>query len=154
VAFSPTPNQTDFLAFIRGTAIIDPLVLPDNSTVITDAFAYAQAVVNPLLANLSGTLFALATYNLGTDYIINYAPDQVVNGVSRTDFADMRAKYGINTFVPGVTSSSANAPTSQALLNPEFMKKLTFGDLQLLKTPYGRFYMNVAQRMGTIWGVS
>ena len=148
------PTQDGFVAFLQGVAAFDPLVLPSNAPVISDAYGYAVAAVDPLLANLSGNLYSLAIYNLGTDYVVNYAPDQVVSGVARTFFSDLRTQLGINTFVPGVVASSGNSPTNQSTLNPEFMKTFTMMDLQTLKTPWGRAYMAIAQQSSTIWGVS
>jgi hypothetical protein len=150
MAFSKVPNQADFTTFLRNVAEIDVAYLPDASDDITNAFIIAKSSVNCQLACLPGNLYALAIYNLGTDQIINYAMDQT----GRTYFKDLRKTYGINLFVPGVTSSSGDASTSQARLNPEFMKNLTFGDLQNLKTPFGRAYLNIAQQTGTLWGLT
>lgn len=142
--------MTDFTTFLRNVVGIDPLYLPDNSPTIGYAFDIAASMVNTALAVLPGNLYALAIYNFAADSVINFAPDQD----GRTYFLDLRTSLGINTFVPGVISSSSNSPTSQSTLNPEFMKNLTFGDLQLMKTPYGRTYLNMAQSYGTIWGVA
>jgi hypothetical protein len=148
--FQPIPNTTDFYTFLTGVAGIDPLALPSDAPVITYAFNVAIATADLNMAAFAGNLYALAVYNLGADLVINYAPDQP----GRQYFLDLRQSFGINTFVPGVISSSSNSPTSQGTLNPEFMKTLTMGDLQNMKTPYGRTYLNFAMQSGTIWGVS
>lgn len=150
MAFGPVPNVTDFTAFLENVVGISPIYLPADSADIANAYAIALATVNTQLVVLPGNLYALAIYNLGADQIINYADDQ--DGY--TFFYDKRKEFGINLFVPGVASSSGDQGSSQSRLNPEFMKNLTFGDLQNLKTPYGRTYLNIAQQAGTLWGLS
>lgn len=150
MSFSRVPNQVDFTTFLYSVAGIDPICLPSTSSDITDALAVALAVVSPDLANLAGNLYVLAVYNLGTDNLINYAMDQL----GQTYFQSLRTSYGINLFVPGVTASSSDSGTAQSRNNPEFMKTMTFGDLQNLKTPFGRAYLNIAQQRGTLWGIS
>jgi hypothetical protein len=150
MSLSSTPNQTDFLTFLYGTVGIDPLALPSASTTISDAFVNASAIVSPDFAVIPGSIYSLMVYNLGADFIINYAPDQP----GRTFFFDLRKTLGIGLFVPGVTTSSGDSGTSQSRLNPEFMKNLTLMDLQTLKTPYGRQYLAYAQMYGSFWGVS
>lgn len=150
MSFSKKPNQVDFTAFLYHVAGINPIYLPSTSDDITYAFDGAMAVVSPDLANLAGNTYALAVYNLATDNLINYAMDQP----GQTFFMDLRKAYDINLFVPGVTASASDSGTAQSRNNPEFMKTMTFGDLQALKTPYGRAYLNIAQQRGTLWGIS
>jgi hypothetical protein len=96
------------------------------------------------------TLYDLAVYNLATDFLINYATDQP----GQTYFADLRQNFGIFNFIPGVISASHDETTGETLLNPDFMKNFTLSDLQRLKTPYGLRYLQLAQDLGTIWGLS
>lgn len=148
MSITDAPTQVGFTAFLRTVAGIAVEYLPDNSQDITDAYAVALVWVNQTLAQ--SPMYALAVYNFGADWIINYATDQT----GRTFFTDTRVAYNINLFVPGVTASSGDDGTSQSRLNPEFMKHLTFGDLQSIKTPFGRTYMNIAAQYGSIWGLS
>lgn len=73
---------------------------------------------------------------------------------SETYFATLRRQFNLTGFVPGVISASNDESTGQSILNPEFMKGLTLGNLQNLKTPFGRQYLAFAQDYGQIWGVS
>lgn len=144
------PTQAGFTAFLRSGngPEIAPEYLPDNSPDIVDAYAVALAWVARELCQ--SPMYALAIYNFGADWLINYATDQP----GRKFFTDARVNYNISLFVPGVTASSGDTGTSQSRLNPEFMKHLTMGDLQTIKTPFGRAYMNIAQQYGSIWGIS
>jgi hypothetical protein len=137
---------------------IDPLVLPTNSPVIGWAFQVAMMIVNPDLATVAtayGTvpatsLYELAVYNLAGDNLVNYAPDQP----GRTYFADLRASLNLNAFTAGVVTTAADQNTSDSLAVPDSLKNLTIADLQNLKTPWGRAYLAIAQRYGTLWGLS
>jgi hypothetical protein len=76
-------------------------------------------------------------------------------GIStQTYFSALRALWKITAFVPGVIAGSEDVSTAETLLNPEFMKGLTMGNLQNLKTPFGRSYMAIAQDYGQLWGIS
>jgi len=92
----------------------------------------------------------LAVYNLATDRLINYGQD-IQN---QTYFQDERAKLRIFDARIGVPSSVNDNGTAVGVLNPEFLKNVTLADLQYLKTPFGRAYIEIAQTVGTVWGVS
>lgn len=156
------PTLAGFVTFLRDVVGLDPLVLPDNSPAIPMAYNVAGGLVNQAIFSVGcgpgftadptqPSLYAYAIYNLAADRVINYAPDQA----GRTDLKDLRQNYSINQFVPGVTSSSSDQGTAQSRLNTEAMKNFTMRDLQTLKTPYGRAYMEIAQDYGpNIWGFS
>lgn len=145
-----TPNVSDYLLFIRNVMGVSTTQLPDDSPYIQYSFDNALEVVNQDLAIMSSRMYTLAVYNLGGDYLINYAPDQP----GQTYFADLRKAFKINAFVAGVISSASDEGTSESLTVPEAFQHLTLADLQNLKTPYGRQYLAIAQRYGTIWGLS
>lgn len=70
-------------------------------------------------------------------------------------FADARRVLKLNSFTPGIVGSTSDLSTSVSLDVPEFFKHLTLDQLQLLKTPYGRAYLRLAQRYGpTVWGIT
>jgi hypothetical protein len=144
------PTQAGFLDWVRTQMGISTVELPDSSPWIGYAYNVALEITNLYFAQASPTLYTLAVYNLGGDNLINYAPDQP----GSTFFADLRASFTINSFTPGVVSSSSDAGTSTSLLNPDFMKELTLANLQNLKTPYGRRYLSIAQSFGPLWGLS
>lgn len=89
-------------------------------------------------------------------YAIAVNPGTFVQGgtASETYFAMLRRQFNLAGFVPGAISASNDESTGQSILNPDFMKSLTLGNLQNLKTPYGRQYLAFAQDYGQIWGVS
>lgn len=144
------PTLAGFILFIRGVMGITTAQLPDNSTYITDAYTLAQEIVSPDIGLVSPVSFKLATYNLGGDYLINYTPDQS----GQTVFADARKKYNTYGFVGGVIQSTGDEGTSESMAMADFIKNLSMSDLQNLKTPYGRTYMAIAMRFGSLWGIS
>lgn len=118
---------------------------------ITYAYNVASDLVNCVLQQASSTIYMLALYNLGGSLILNFAQD--VNG--QNYFECQRQLLKLDVFIPGVVQSTADSSTSAGFLDPEFMKYLTFDDLQRLKDRWGRQYLAFAQMYGpSIWGVS
>lgn len=87
---------------------------------------------------------------------INYQPFVTINAqASEQFFVNARAAYKMSSFVPGVISSASDVGTSAGYDNPDFLKGLTLYDLQLMKSPFGRAYLALAQKYGpNIWGIS
>lgn len=95
--------------------------------------------------------YAWMVYNLAGHFLIMFAQDTPPS----TYFQDLRDKYGMNSFTPGVIQASHDQGTGQAFIVPDFVKNMTLADLGYLKTPWGRFYMGLAQAYGpTIWGLT
>lgn len=218
VVYPPPPNQTDYTAFLRTQAGIPVSALPDNSPYIPDTLQIALDVVNRDLATAVPNLNVLAVYNLATDRLINFAPDQtpaiteiswsgglvtvvttlplpatlpqgqefdtIVSGNDPTGynggftatvlggssfsypltadpgvivtagayllpfFSTLRASWNLNTSLTGVVEASSDQATSTTLAVPEQLRALTLGDIQKLKTPFGRAYLEIAQAYG------
>ena len=144
------PTQAGFLAFVRNEMQITTAQLPDNSPAIAVAYGVAVDIVSEWLVGLGVYPYMLAVYNLAGDRLINYAPDQT----GQTFFADLRASLGLNSFTAGVIQSSNDESTGESMLVPDAFKNLTLMDLQNLKTPYGRTYLQFAQSTGTLWGLT
>ena len=150
MALETTPTQAGFLAFLRGTVGLTTTVLPDNSPYIPQAYELSLLTVNLAMQGAVPQIYVLCVYNLGADIIFNIAPDQS----GQTFFVDSRAKYNINGFVSGVIQSSSDEGTSESMVVPDSFSNFTLGDLQNLKTPWGRFYIAQAQKYGSLWGLS
>ncbi|OYV61588.1 MAG: hypothetical protein B7Z69_00555 [Actinobacteria bacterium 21-73-9] len=99
---------------------------------------------------ISPLMFQQAVYNLAGDVLLNIAQDQADRGF----FSEYRDRLGLNDFVPGMIGSASDTGTSQALANPDWVRTLTLGNLQNLKTPYGRAYLAIAQNYGTWFAMS
>lgn len=155
-------SQAGFVAFLRGVVAISVGVLPDDSPVIPLAYKFAVDVVNLQLAATSCDFYGLAVYNLGTDFVINYAPDVTdappyVNPANKDGlpyFAFFRQLYKVYDFTPGVVQSTSDEGTSVGLLVQKAAENFTLDDLQRLKTPFGRRYLQIAQKVGTLWGLT
>jgi len=225
VVYPGPPNQVDFTAFLRTQAGISVASLPDASPYIPDALQIALDIVNETINDAAPDVYTLAVYNLGTDRLINFAPDQTPalatltwlagtvtattvaplpsNLLIGTDFITaiagavptgyngnvkatvtgantftyalpgnpganttpgtylapffqvLRKSWNINTIVTGVVESTNDNGTGMSLAVPEQLKSLTLSDLQRLKTPFGRTYMEIAQTYGqTLWGLT
>lgn len=162
-------TQAGFVQFIRSVMQIGTTDLPDASLAITWAYNVALGTVNTSLA-LSAvpntfdpstgrqvTFYDLAVYNLAADNLVNYAidaPGTAEDANGNTFFEALRFKWGVGSFSGGVVNSVSDVSTSTSLTVPDALAQLTLADLQNLKTPYGRQYLAIAQRYGTIWGLS
>jgi hypothetical protein len=149
-SYTPPPTLAGFTIFVQTKMGISVTYVPANSQDLVDAYAYAIEVVYPGINFAFPNLFTLAVYNLAGDYLINWASDQP----GQTFFKLLREQMGINTFVAGVISGSADESTSESIEVPEAMRRIMLSDVQALKTPYGRQYLAIAQRIGPLWGMS
>jgi len=144
------PTLADYQSFIQCVVGIGPQYLCPNSDVVTMTYNIALDMVNLDIANISSIIYDQCVYNLAADHLINFAQDNY----GQTFFSDLRSTLKINSFAPGLISESHDEITGQTLLNPEVMKNLSLANLQNLKTPYGRTYLQYAATYGTLWGVS
>ncbi len=153
------PNITDYLVFIRSVMGINTTVLSDASLSIPFSLAVAQEIVTLDLAQISPMMFSLATYNLAGDRLLNYAQDLpgAANVPGSTPpapfFAAARQSYGINSFVAGIIQEAHDESTGESMKINE-AQQLTLMDLQNLKTPYGRAYLQLVQNLGSLWGLN
>jgi len=150
MSLDTVPTLTGYTTWIRNVMGVSSTILPDNSSSISDSFGISQEIVNQTISVASPILFTQATYNLGGDYLINITVDTPPS----TYWSDLRATFKSNSFVPGLVNAANDEDTSSAILTPLNLQNITLGDLQNLKTPYGRFYLAIAQSVGTMWGLS
>ena len=54
----------------------------------------------------------------------------------------------------GLVNASSDESTSTSLLVPDVFKDMNIDDLALLTTPWGRTYAGLAQKVGSVWGIS
>lgn len=156
------PTLAGFVTFIQTVMQVPATAIPSPATDPNVALCYNIAVdlVNSAIAQVSGDMYILAVNNLAASNLVNYYPDPIgapnVAGSSPAApfFANLRNMWKLNSFVAGVVNSSSDEGTSQSLEMPEWASKLSIADLQYLKDPYGRHYMQIAQRFGSLWGLS
>lgn len=146
----PIPTLAGFLLFIRNVMGIPTAALPDTDVQIGYAYNVAISTVLLEIQIADPLIYMLAVYNLAADNLLNWASDQP----GQTFFATARKSYGLNSFVAGVVSSSADNSTADSFQIPTALQGLTLGDLQNLKTPFGRQYLAWAQKYGTLWGIT
>lgn len=150
--FSYPPTLSEYTSFLYGALVgIDQTLLPDTSPAIAMSFQVATDTVNDDIAIGSQTLYTIAVYNLGADRLVNFAVDVA----GQTYFHDLREKLRLWDPKVGIPSSANDGGTAVGILNPDQLKTLTLDDLQMLKTPWGRRYMGIAQKYGQdIWGLT
>ena len=157
MSYSQGPTLAGFVSFAQSQGFVTGII-PADSVWFGYAYDVALDIVNEALNGASPTIYTLAVYNLGLDNLVNWAQD-IPGGTlyPNTDlpyFKGLRASLNIAQFTPGVVTSASDSSTSTSLLNPEALKDLTLGDLQNLKTTWGRQYLAFAQMYGPIWGLT
>lgn len=140
---NPTyPNLPDFVTFCQAQGVATA-ILPANSDYYTWAFNYADDIV-VTVPQVPYGLYVIAVYNLGLHHLLTIAQDQV----GQTFFTSARTQFSLMSFVVGGVASSSDEATSQTLVVPEFMKNITYSDIDVQKTPWGRQYLGYAQSYG------
>jgi hypothetical protein len=147
---STVPSIQGYTDWIRNIMGVPVSVLPDDSPYILLSYDMALETVNLYLDIASPLLYTQAVYNLGGAMLVAIAQDIPPS----TFWADLRNSFGLNNFTPGFINAANDEDTSAALLIPLNLQNLTLADLQLLKTPWGRFYLSIAQSVGSMWGLT
>jgi len=161
------PTVACYIEFIRAIMGINSALLPDNSVYIQWSYQVALATVNKQLKAVCAprspytSIYGLAVYNLAGDRLVNYAQDlpgaEVIEGSNppMKFFAYMRTTLNLSGFTSGVVQSTGDEATNVSLVVPKAFESLTLSDLQRLKTPWGRQYLELVQDFGpSAWGIS
>lgn len=139
-----------FTDFLRNVVGIPTAALPVDSPYIALAYNVAVENVYWLIDCVAPYSYEACVYNFGTNFLINICPDTPPS----TYFADLRTKFNLLTFTVGPVDSTHDESTGETMFVPDFYKNLNLAELGLLKTPWGRTYLAIAQQMGTNWGIS
>lgn len=159
------PTQAGFQNYFYAATGIPTDVIPTDSVFIGYAYNVALTLVNKKLNTAGGPLYMLAVYDLATDNLINWAPpssDPVVyypnvttkDGQPIEYMTYLRQQYGISQFTPGVISAASDESTSTTYEVLKQYEGYTLGNLQNLKTPWGRAYLAKAADVGNLWNMS
>lgn len=148
----PGPNLGGFQWFITNIMEVTTTQLPMSAPVIEFCFNLAKGIVwNPGFG-LPGDIYATMVYNLAGNYLIYYAQDQP-DDTAKT-WSTLRHDLSINSFTGGLVNSASDQGTSDGLMLPQQLSRLTLANLAMLKTPYGQRYLELAQSLGNVWGIS
>jgi hypothetical protein len=168
--FQPWPTFAGFQSYVWNVAGFPQDALPPNAEIWIWAYNTATATVNEQIEVVPGPQYLQAVYFLGTDFIVNWAPDQpgvfypsppapppTVDGNPTTNtgfFAWLRNSYNITGFFPGFITASNDQGTGSSYMVPKTFDNYNIGNLQQLKTPWGRAYLAIASSVGSLWGLT
>jgi hypothetical protein len=145
------PTLAGFQAFIRDIMQIPVISLPSDAPVICYVFQFSLDTVLRAICVASPLVYNTAVYNLAGDLLINLAPD---TAVTPDYFKGLREKFKCGQFASGVVTNASDEATSAGIEVIENLQNLTIDQLQNLKTPYGRIYLGIAMKFGTMWGIT
>ncbi|MCX7898514.1 MAG: hypothetical protein N2444_00225 [Methylocystis sp.] len=150
------PTAAGFLAFLR-TAVGVPLsALPDDSDFIPEVYNYAINVAYSGFAAMPNadpsrrSLYATLVYNLGAHVLVSICPDQT----GQTFFKALREKLALNSAFGGMITSASDEGTSASAVIPDWVSQMTLDEFDLIKSPWGRTYLRMAQKPFGPWGIS
>jgi hypothetical protein len=164
VALGPTLNG--YIAWLQAQGFTTN-ILPTNSPNITYSYNIALQLVNKQIKLASGcsnsaistySIYALCVFNLALSNLIQWQQDnpeaEPPPPNADTFWFDLREKWKIDSFTPGIVQSSGDEGSNVSWQVQEQLKSLTIANLQNLKDPWGRWYLGQAQAVGTLWGLS
>lgn len=143
------PNLADFTLFVQSSMGIPTPVLPADSPWLGYAFNEAMNLVLyvPMVAGLD---YTLAVYNCAGHILLRITPD----AAGQDYFETARNTFRILAPSSGVIASSSDQSTSNSFAVPEGFTKMTVGDLEFMRTPWGRSYLAYAQSFGDVCGLT
>ena len=144
------PTLDGFLAFAYAQGVPNTVIVDDTNPYLIAAYNEAVEIVIQLLAVISPTLYTTAVYNLAMHVLVETAQDPT----GQTFFTNLRQKLDLNGGIFGVVTTTSDESTSVSVEAPDFVKNLSLSDLDYLKTPWGRRYVEIAQRAGLSWGLN
>ena len=144
------PTLDGFLAFVYQQGVPTSAIADDTNPYLIGAYNEAVEIVIQLLATISPILYTTAVYNLAMHVLVENAQD----AAGQTYFQTLRQKLGLNGGIFGVVTTSSDEGTSVSVEAPDFVKNLSLADLSYLKDPWGRKYVEIAQRAGLSWGLN
>jgi hypothetical protein len=152
------PDIDDYTTWVYTVMGVPESVLPPDSIYIQLSYDLALEMVNRFIYCASPGVYTIAVYNLAGYYLVMIAQDNP-NAVpppanAATYWTDLRTSLNLNSFIPGLVDNAADQGTSAGIKLLASMENLTISDLQMLKTPWGRVYLGIAQSVGSLWGLT
>lgn len=163
---TPCPTLAGFTDWVYGVMGVPVAWLPTDSPSLGYAYNTAIATVNPAFRRVPGPFFLQAVYNLGGHLLATWGPDpspwpgtppapfKTVDETQYGFFQYLRAQNNILGYTTGTVASAGDEGTAASIVVPKQAQNLTIGQLQLTTTPWGRWYLGLAQDFGTNWGIS
>jgi hypothetical protein len=169
---APDPTLEGFTNWVYGVMGVPQSVLPTNSIYLQWAYDEAtnltytglDAVPNTAPPDpvtgfpRSPSIYAIAIYNLGGHVLVTIAGDDPAAVAppdnAPTFWSDLRTTLNMNVMSLGLITSASDQGTSAGQQIPSQIADLTLMGLDLLKTPWGRRYLQIVGQWGTLWGLS
>ena len=142
------PTLTGYTTYLREIVGINTTVLPDGSPVIEFSYNFSLNETLPLLAIIPQIpeefMYTTAVYNLATHVLVTWAQDQP----NQDFFTKLQRQYNLHSLVAGAVEAASDETTSTKLKVPKFFDNITFANLDFMKTPWGRMYLEIVQSFG------
>lgn len=143
------PTLVGFTAYCRANGFtVD--AIPDDDPGFQIDLDIALAWVPRQFNAVSCTVYTYTVYQWGASVMINRQPDQT----DSTFFQDLRTKFLIDNFVPGVISAASDQGTAESLTVGTALSNMSMIDLQRIKDPFGREALSTMMSIGPLWGLT
>lgn len=157
---TPKPTYDGFVAWVYSAMGVPAIYLPSTSEWLLYAYNTAIATVNLAFECVPGPVYLQMVYNLAGHLLVTWQPDvpdepyRTVDGVTYGYFQWYRKENNLLGVTTGTVTASSDEGTSVSLVVPKQAENLTLSQLQLMTTPWGRYYLGLAQSYGTNWGLT
>jgi hypothetical protein len=153
------PTRQGYVNWIGNVMVVPIEVLPDDSIYIDLSYEMSLETVHHWINIASPKMYTQAVYNCAGAYLANIAQDDPnaqppLEPPLDTYWTDLRNSLGFSSFMPGWINETHDENTGAAIITPNWLEGLTLGDMQMMKTPWGRTYMAIAQSIGSMWGLT
>lgn len=148
-----TPNLADYTTFVQTSVGIPTSALPSNSPWLGYAFNQGVAMT-AYVPTVTAIEYVLAVYNCAAHIQISITPDQTGQTYFQTLRGNGTGGFNIIGVPTGFLNASADQGTSQSMVVPESLQTLSLLDLDFMRTPWGRWWIEYGQDFGPVWGLT
>jgi hypothetical protein len=164
----PCPTLAGFQEWLTLAMQVPSAAMP-SSYLVELAYYTALGTVNRKLLVVPWD-YQRAVYNLGGDRLVNVAQDpnplpdgyplapgpinNKLTGLPLPYWAGLQQAFDVFVFTTGVVIAGGDETTNQTLTELDQYRGYTLDNLANLKTPWGREYLAIASKVGSLWGVT
>ncbi len=148
------PSYDDFLNFLKAQCleINDPRQDENLNSFLKQCYKITKhAVALKQLINIDPYIYKSVLYNYTIHLFIISCVDNYLSFIPENILQKMNIdRQSVN----GIVQNASDNTTAASILVPDSYKNLSSGDVNSLRTPYGRICFMITQQFGELWGLN